>query len=118
MPQKNRQDRIVAFEVLRRSLRIRELILNGEDEERTFTQVVSSSQAAGMFTFEHSLSRLYQGGLISEEVALLNASDKPGLKRRIEEIKAARGELDTDIKGLEVDWNYEDKVLPGRDKRG
>ncbi|MFO7717803.1 MAG: type IV pilus twitching motility protein PilT [Thermodesulfobacteriota bacterium] len=111
MPREDKAGRVAAFEVLRRSLRIRDVIINGEDEERTFASVVDSSEAAGMFTFERSLMDLYRQGIISEDTALLHASDKSSLKKRIDRIKAERGEQVTDISGLELDHEYEDNVL-------
>ncbi len=113
MPRQDGRGRVAAFEVLRRSLRIRDLIINGEDEERTFASVVGSSEAVGMFSFEKSLMDLYRRGIISEDVALLHASDKSRLKKLIDRIKSERGERVTDIDGLELDLDYEQNVLNG-----
>lgn len=99
--------RVACFEVMRNNLRIRELILNGESEEKTFYGVVETSSAFNMFTFDQHLADLFQKGIITAETAMLNASDKSKLGKTIDRIKSERGEKVTDIGQLEVDWDYE-----------
>lgn len=98
--------RVAAFEILRNNLRIKDLILNGEDEEKTFYNVIAEGDAYGMTTFDQHLINLYQHELISEEIAMLNSSDRSRLKQMIDQIKSSRGEKVTDIEGLELDIDY------------
>ncbi|MFP4168685.1 MAG: type IV pilus twitching motility protein PilT [Desulfonatronovibrionaceae bacterium] len=102
--------RVAAFEIMRNNLRVRETILRGEDADTSFYNLVSEGDAYGMFTFDQHLLKLYEKRQISENIALLNASDKTLLKQMIDKIKVERGEEVTDIKGLEVDWSYDDTV--------
>src|SRR6056297_1572850 len=98
--------RVAAFEILTNNMRIKELIVNGEDGEKTFYNVLSTSSSYGMRTFDDALVNMYRQGVISEEIAMLNGSDKSRLGQMIDWIKSERGEKVTDIEGLELDVDY------------
>jgi len=99
--------RTAAFEIMSNNIRIRELINNGEDGEKTFYNVLASSASYGMITFDDHLVDLFREGVITEPVAMLNSSDKSRLGQMIDKVKAQRGEKVTDIEGLELDREYE-----------
>ncbi|MCF8037975.1 MAG: PilT/PilU family type 4a pilus ATPase [Desulfohalobiaceae bacterium] len=99
--------RVAAFEVLVNNIRIRELIQNGEQEEKTFARVLESGTNAGMIHFDQYLADLFERGTVSEEIAMLNGSDKSNLGQMIDRIKSRRGEKVTDIEGLELDTEYD-----------
>lgn len=98
--------RVAAFEIMKNNLRIRELVIKGEDEENTFYGVVDTGEAYGMITFDKYLLNLFRKGIIDEDTAMLNASDKSRLNQMIDKVKAERGEKVTDIEGLELDTDY------------
>jgi twitching motility protein PilT len=98
--------RVAAFEIMRTSLRIRELIVNGETPEKNFYQVVEQGGTYGMATFDQYLADLFTRGEITEETAMAYASDRSRLGQSIDKIKAGRGEKVTDIDGLELDTDY------------
>ncbi|MGC8795659.1 PilT/PilU family type 4a pilus ATPase [Thermodesulfovibrio sp. 3462-1] len=102
--------RIIATEVMRKNLRIRELIINGETAEKTFYDVIATSGAVGMHTFDQSILELYRHGLITEETAVAYASRRSYVIMEIDKMKAARGEKTTDIEGLKLDIDYGKKV--------
>lgn len=106
MPKKS-GGRIAAFEILRNTIRIKELIGNGEEGEKTFYNVLEVGEAYGMTTFDQYLLSLFKKNLISEEAAMLNASDKSRLHQMIDKIKSERGEKVTEIEGLELDQSYD-----------
>lgn len=91
---------------MRNNLRVKDLILNGETEEKTFYNIIEQGDAYGMTTFDLYLMDLYQKDYITEEMAMLNASDKSRLKQMIDRVKASKGEKVTDIQGLELDLDY------------
>jgi twitching motility protein PilT len=93
-------DRVAAFEILANNLRVRDLILNGETEDRTFYDVIEDGSALGMQTFDQHILELYENGLISEETAKIYASRKSAINRGLDKIKAARGEATSGITGL------------------
>ena len=98
--------RVAAFEILGTNLRVKDAILHGESEGRTFYRMSEDGEAFGMVTFDKSIVGLYEQGLISEETALAYSSRKAVVNRGIDRIKSARGEKTTDIEGLEVDLAY------------
>jgi len=95
-------DRVAAFEIMANNLRIRDLILNGETEEKTFYDVIEDGSALGMQTFDQCILEHYEHGLISEETAKVYASRKSAIGRGLDKIKAARGEATSGIDGLEM----------------
>ncbi len=101
--------RVPAFEILKSNLRVKEVIFNGESEDKTFYSIVESGDAYGMITFDKYLANLFYEKIISEDVAMLYGSDKSRLAQMIDKIKTARGEKVTDIEGLELDHEYERK---------
>lgn len=105
--------RIVATEVMRKNLRIKDLIINGETAEKTFYDVIETSGAVGMHTFDQSIVDLYKKGLITEETAVAFASRRATVTREIDKIKAQRGEKTTDIEGLKIDTEYDKKMRRG-----
>ncbi len=98
--------RIAAFEAMGTSLRVRDIILHGESEGKTFHDIIQQGKAFGMITFDNCIVELYEKGLIAEETARAYASNKSNVGRGIDAIKNARGERTTDLKKLEVDLQY------------
>jgi twitching motility protein PilT len=103
--------RVAALEILQNTIRIRELIMQGEDGENTFSSVLEQGLTYGMQTFDQHLSQLYAHGIIGEDMALLQGSDKAHLGQMIDRIKSERGEKVTDIDNLELDLDYENRRL-------
>ncbi len=98
--------RAAAFEVLRSNIRVKDSILNGESEGKTFYEIIQQGAAFGMSTFDDFIVHLYEQGLITEETAMAYASRKGIAGRGIDMVKAARGESTTDIDRLEIDHQY------------
>ena len=103
--------RVAAMEVMCSSLRVRDLILNGETEERTFYNVIKEGITLNMRTFDQHLTELFHDGLISEKTALSYASHRSEVKRGLDTIKAARGERTSSIEGLALEGEEEDGWL-------
>ena len=103
--------RVASFEILGSSLRVKDIILNGESEGKTYYEVMQAGRAFGMTTFDDYIVGLYAKGLITEETAVSYASHKGVVRRGIDTVKSSRGEKTTDIDKLEIDRNYgkEDK---------
>ena len=101
--------RVAAFEILKTNLRVKESILNGESEGRTFREIIEAGRAFGMTTFDDSIIDLFTDGLITEETALAYASVKGVVGRGMDSVKSSRGEATTDISKLELDRDYSRK---------
>ena len=100
--------RIAALEVLCTSLRIKDLIINGETEEKTFYNIVKEGSTRDMRTFDQHLLELFETGLISEESALSYSSHRSEIKRGMDTLKAARGERTSSISGLHMEEEEKD----------
>jgi twitching motility protein PilT len=101
--------RVAAFEIMRTNLRVKDAILHGEAEGKTFYDMIESGQPFGMMTFDQSITELYQKGYITEETALSYASRKAIVGRAIDAVKSARGEKTTSIEDLSIDQDYTKK---------
>lgn len=102
--------RVAVFEIMGTNLRVKESILHGESEGKTFYEIIESREPFGWCTFDMSLIKAYEEGLITEETALAYASKRAIVKRGVDWIKAQRGEKTTDIEGLRIDHDYRRKI--------
>jgi twitching motility protein PilT len=98
--------RVATFEILGTNLRVKDLILHGQSEGKTFYEIMEASNAFGMITFDQHIVGLFEQGLITQETALGYCSQKGVVGRGIDSIKSSRGEATTDIDKLEIDRNY------------
>ena len=98
--------RVAAFEIMGSNLRVKDTILNGESEGKTYYEIIEGSQPFGMMTFDQCIADIYNKGLISEDTAMSYASRKAIVGRAIDSIKASKGEKTTSIEGLELDSGY------------
>jgi len=98
--------RVAAFEIMGTNLRVKDTILNGESEGKTFYEIIDAGEAFGMMTFDKCIIEHYKNGLITEETALAYASRKAVVGRGIDRIKSTRGEKTSDIDELAIDGEY------------
>ncbi|MFC1821967.1 type IV pilus twitching motility protein PilT [Thermodesulfobacteriota bacterium] len=98
--------RVAAFEIMGTNLRVKDTILNGESEGKTYYEIIEGSQPFGMMTFDQCIADHYKQGLISEETALSYASRKGVVGRTLDSIKSERGEKTTTIEELAIDADY------------
>jgi twitching motility protein PilT len=98
--------RVAAFEIMGSNLRVKDTILHGESEGKTFYEIIQAGKAFGMVTFDDYIVELFSQGLVSEETAKAYASNKGIVGRGIDQVKSSRGQATTDIGKLEVDKSY------------
>ena len=103
--------RVAALEILCTSLRVRDLIINGETEEKTFYNVVKEGSTRDMRTFDQHLMELFAAGLITEQSAILYSSHRSEIKRGLDTIKSARGESTSNIDNLRMEEEEKDPYL-------
>lgn len=101
--------RVAAFEILGTSLRVKDIVLNGETDGNTYESCMTAGKAFGMTTFDDYIVSLYEQGLVTHETALTYASHKAVVGRGVDSVKSARGEKTTDIEELEIDHGYNAK---------
>ena len=98
--------RVAVFEIMGSNLRVKDAILNGESEGRTFYDMIEQGQAFGMMTFDQSIAEAYDKDLITADTAISYASRRAVVGRSIDSIKSKRGEKTTSIEGLSLDHLY------------
>jgi twitching motility protein PilT len=98
--------RVATFEILGTNLRVKDAIMNGESEGKSFYEMMQAGTAFGMTTFDDHIIRLYEQGLVTEDMGLAYASRRGIVGRGIDSLKSARGEATSDIDKLEIDRNY------------
>ncbi|MCJ7833314.1 MAG: PilT/PilU family type 4a pilus ATPase [Deltaproteobacteria bacterium] len=101
------QGRVAVFEIMINNLRVQDLILHGESEDKTFYEIMETSQPFGCQTFDQNIISKFNQNLISEETAVLYASRRAITQRGIDQIKSRRGEKTTDIEDLTLDQEYQ-----------
>ncbi len=101
------QRRVAVFEIMLNNLRVQDLILHGESPDKTFYEIMETSQPFGCQTFDQDIIANFEKGIISEETALLYASKRAIVQRGMDQIKSRRGEKTTDIKNLALDQEYQ-----------
>ncbi|NPA39691.1 MAG: PilT/PilU family type 4a pilus ATPase [Thermodesulfobacteria bacterium] len=79
--------RIAVFDILYNNLRVKEIILSGETENRTFYDAMLQGGPFGMQTFDQHLVYLFEKGLIEEEQALYHCIRRDIVNRHIDLIK-------------------------------
>ena len=76
--------RILATEFMGSNLRTREAIIYGEGENRSFQDIIESGSTFGWHTFDQSLLKAYQTGLITEDTAMTYCAHKNKMGRDID----------------------------------
>lgn len=100
--------RVAAMEILCTSLRVKDLILNGETEEKTFYNVIREGSALDMRTFDQHILELYSRGQITEESALTYCSQRSEMNRGLDRLKSERGEATSTLADLAMEGKEED----------
>jgi twitching motility protein PilT len=103
--------RAAALEVMWTNIRVKESVLNGESEGKTFYEIIEAAEPFGMQTFDQSIMKLFQDGVITEDTALAYASRKSVMRRGIDDIKKKQGLVTSDIDELALDKGYGQATL-------
>ena len=98
--------RVAAFEILGTNVRVKDSVLNGESEGKTFYEIMQAGKPFGMTTFDDHIAELYGQSLVREETAMAYSSHKAVMGRSIDALKSLRGEATSDIKSLSIDYQY------------
>jgi twitching motility protein PilT len=108
--------RWAVHDILSNTIRSNELILQGEQEGKTFYEIQEVGEPFGMMTFDQSLLRAYEYGLVTEDTAVNYSTRKAVVQRGVDTIKQKRGEKTTDVEGLKLDTDYNRSVFGTRKK--
>ncbi len=100
---------MAAIEILCTSLRVKDLIMNGERDEKTFYKVLEAGSAVGMRNFDQHIVELYDQGIISEKTAMSYCSQRTEVARKLDTLKAARGESTSTLSGLAMEEEEQER---------
>jgi twitching motility protein PilT len=95
--------RVAALEIMGQSLRVRDLIREGEGAETTFHQAIAEGRSYGWQTFDQHLVELFMQGLVGAEAAFAYASDRADVSRGIDQVRSARGEETSTLGTLQME---------------
>ena len=98
--------RVAALEIMGANLRVKDSVLNGESEGKTFYEIIEAAEPFGMQTFDQNIIKLFQEGVISDDTALAYASRKSVARRGIDDFKKIQGMATSDIEELALDQEY------------
>jgi len=102
--------RWAVHDILANTIRTNELIVNGEQEGKTFYDIQDVGDPYLMMTFDQALLRSYEQGIITEETAIAYSTRKSVVQRGIDQLKQKRGEKTSDVQGLRLDADYNRRV--------
>lgn len=108
--------RVAAFEIMGANLRVKDTILHGEMEGKTFQEIIQAGKAFGMMSFDDYIVDLYKEGFISEDTARAYASNRGVVGRGIDSVKSGKGEATTTLGKLQVDGSYGKSQKPPWEK--
>jgi twitching motility protein PilT len=81
---RKKHGRLLITEVMGHNLRTQETITLGENDLRRFSEIIEAGRYAGWHTFEQSLLQAYEGDLITEETAMVYATNRPAMRRLLD----------------------------------
>jgi twitching motility protein PilT len=95
--------RVLVNEIMGSNLRVREAVALGEADGRSFYDIIEANSTFGWTTFDQSLQRVYEAGIISEETANLYATNKAKMTRYIDNVRKKAGLSSDKPTGLRLD---------------
>src|SRR2546426_10415488 len=102
--------RWAVHDILANTIRSNELIVNGEQEGKTFYDIQDGGDPYLMMTFDQALLRSYEQGIVTEETAVAYSTRKSIVQRGIDQIKQKRGQKTSDVEGMRLDIDYNRKL--------
>lgn len=95
--------RLLLSEIMGSNLRTKETVAFGENESRSFYEIIESSSTFGWTTFDQSISRAFEADLITEETAMMFGTRTGTVTRAIDVVKKTRGQSAEQASGLRLD---------------
>lgn len=98
--------RVAIFEIMQSNIRVKDSIINGEREGKTFYEIIEEGVAYDMQTFDQHIVQFFEQGLIDEQTGLAYSSSRAKTRQGIDMVKSRRGEKTSDIDELKIDMSY------------
>ncbi len=97
--------RLLVQEIMGSNLRTRETIALGENEDRSFYNIIGDSETFGWSTFDQAIIKAFEQSRISEETAILYCTNKGKMSRYIDDAKKRMNVVSVDTSGFSLDLN-------------
>lgn len=104
--------RIALLEIMGSNLRIRDSIIHGEGEGRSFYEIIEANYTFGWRNFDQACLDAFEAGSVSEDTALLYCTKKGPVTRGIDNIRKKRGEATTDLSELKMKKDEVKREMP------
>jgi twitching motility protein PilT len=95
--------RALVQEIMGNSLRTREAVALGENDDRSFYDIIEQSHTFGWCTFDQAIVAAYEQSRITEETALLYSTNKGKMSRFIDDVKKRHNTNVVETSGLKLD---------------
>lgn len=83
--------RLLVTEIMGSSLRTRETIVYGESENKSFQEIIEAGSTLGWHSFDQSIIEAYKRGIVTEETAMLSATNKGKMQRELDVLQKRTG---------------------------
>ncbi len=90
------------LEIMGSNLRVKDSIIQGESEGKSFYEIIEASYTFGWRTFDQSCLEAFEQGVLTEENAVLYCTKKGVTTRGVDNIKKRRGELTSSLSNLRM----------------
>ena len=84
------------------NLRVKDSIVNGESEGKSFYEIIEASSTYGWRNFDQACINAFESNLLTEETAILYCSTKGVTSRGIDNVKKLRGEATHEVTNLQM----------------
>jgi len=83
--------RLLVTEIMGSSLRTRETIVYGESENKSFHEIIEAGSTLGWHSFDQQLLQACEAGVVSDETAMLQCTNKSKMRRDLDLLQKTRG---------------------------
>ena len=103
---RNGGGRVALLEIMGSNLRIKDSIVMGEGEGRSFYEIIEANYPFGWRTFDQACLDAYEQEAISEEAAILYCSKRGPVTRGIDNFKKKQGQQTSSIAQLQMKKDF------------
>ena len=83
--------RLLVLEIMGSSMRTREVMVYGESENRSYTEIIEAGSTMGWHSFDQSRLKAFAAGLIAEDTTITYATNKARMRRDLDHLKKTNG---------------------------
>jgi twitching motility protein PilT len=104
--------RLLITEIMGSSLRTRETIVYGESENKSFHEIIEAGSTLGWHSFDQELLHAFEAGIVSDETAMLQCTNKGKMRRDLDLLRKTRSAGVPEVSGLKLQRPEAFETLP------